>query len=127
VHLSPETAEGAIYPDYGAIVEAPRIVIVDKGVSGDLMIVTLLSSDQALLESFSYDGSARLAGSSCARRYEFSIEFMPEPPHASEGEGVGARVTVAVEQGGKTLSFLRNAGETDGWNGVQELFRGDGE
>lgn len=126
VHLAPEIADGAVYPDYGSIVPAPRIVIADKGVRGDVAIVTLLSSDRGLLESFSYDGSSRLAGASRARRYELSFEPLPADPEASRDEVVPARVTAAVEEGGKTLSFRRNADGADGWTGALEISRGVG-
>lgn len=124
--MVPETVEGAIHPDYGKTVAAPRIVIAEKGVSGEVLIMTVLSSDERCLESFSYDGSSRLTGASRSKRYSLSIEFLPTAPHADEGETVGARVVAAVEENGKTTSLARNAGEADGWFGTPEPFSGDG-
>lgn len=72
--IAVEIGEGAFYPDYGEAVRAPKIGLTGEGLSGRQTIVTLLSPDGRLLESFRLPQPGRLEGSSDSADYSIQID-----------------------------------------------------
>lgn len=77
---SPRIAEGAVCPDYNKPVKAPRIELESSGAVSNTMIITLLSGDPDLLQSFSLDGNERLAG---GHPIDYSIDLQPNDQYGS--------------------------------------------
>jgi len=68
--------ESEIYPDYNRAVSAPRLMLTERDLRVDQVIVTLLGTDSALLQSFNLGGDMVLKGSAAERGYE--IRLAPE-------------------------------------------------
>jgi hypothetical protein len=65
--------EGRYYPDYGMEVVSPGLHLGERDIEKNHKIVTLLSRDRALIESFAFDGGNHLTGSSASGDYSIEI------------------------------------------------------
>ena len=66
--------DGQYYPDYGMEVLSPKIQLTERDISVDHKIVTLMSPDAGLIESFAFHDGSRLAGSSESGNYSITVE-----------------------------------------------------
>ncbi len=68
--------ESEIYPDYNRAVSAPRLMLTERDLCADQVIVMLFGTDSALLRSFGLGGGMILKGFAAEREYE--IHLAPE-------------------------------------------------
>lgn len=103
IDFNVDILDGDIFPDYNYKLTAPKMRLIEKNVVRDHMVVSLLSSERQLIESFNFDGKGKLTSDYSSSEYNISIGDLDNNKAAHD-----LPCSIFYNDGSQVLIILRN-------------------